>query len=53
LVRSEKRGRVRTVRVEEPALEGAQDWIAEQRTIWRKRLDPMDDYLIRMKEMME
>ena len=45
LVRSEKKGRVRTCRLEPKALAGAESWIAEQRRLWEGRLDRLEDYL--------
>ena len=45
LVRSEKKGRVRTCRLEPRALAGAESWIAEQRKLWEGRLDRLEDYL--------
>jgi DNA-binding transcriptional ArsR family regulator len=45
LVRSEKKGRVRTCRLEPKALAGAESWIAEQRKQWEGRLDRLEDYL--------
>ena len=45
LVRSEKKGRVRTCRIEPKALAGAEGWIAEQRALWEGRLDRLEDYL--------
>ncbi len=45
LVRSEKVGRVRTCRVEPAALQAAEQWIAERRTGWERRLDRLGDYL--------
>src|SRR5436305_1481732 len=39
LVRSEKKGRVRTCRLEPKALATAESWIAEQRALWEGRLD--------------
>jgi DNA-binding transcriptional ArsR family regulator len=45
LVRSEKKGRVRTCRLEPKALAGAESWIAEQRKLWEGRLDRLEDYL--------
>src|ERR1700712_700334 len=39
LVRSEKKGRVRTCRVEPRALAAAEGWMAEQRAVWEGRLD--------------
>ena len=45
LVRSEKVGRVRTCRIEPRALRTAEQWIAERRTRWERRLDRLGDYL--------
>jgi DNA-binding transcriptional ArsR family regulator len=45
LVRSEKKGRVRTCRLEPKALSAAEKWIAEQRELWEGRLDRLEDYL--------
>lgn len=45
LVRSEKVGRVRTCRIEPTALRTAEQWIAERRTLWERRLDRLGDYL--------
>src|SRR5213596_3563936 len=45
LVRSEKVGRVRTCRVEPAALRTAEQWIAERRTTWERRLDRLGEYL--------
>jgi DNA-binding transcriptional ArsR family regulator len=49
LVRSEKKGRVRTCRLEPRALSTAERWIAEQRALWEGRLDRLEDYLETMK----
>ena len=48
LVRSEKKGRVRTCRVEPAALARAEGWIAEQRALWEGRTDRLEDYLATM-----
>jgi DNA-binding transcriptional ArsR family regulator len=45
LVRSEKVGRVRTCRIEPAALRTAEQWMAERRTSWERRLDRLDGYL--------
>jgi len=45
LVRSEKRGRVRTCRFEPKALKTAEDWIAGRRAIWERRLDRLGEFL--------
>ncbi len=49
MVRSEKKGRVRTCRIEPEALAGAEAWIAEQRALWEGRLDRLEDYLETLK----
>jgi DNA-binding transcriptional ArsR family regulator len=45
LVRSEKRGRVRTCHIEAAALRPVEQWIAERRTSWERRLDRLGDFL--------
>lgn len=50
LVRSEKKGRVRTCRIEPAALKTAEGWIAEQRALWEGRLDRLEDYLATLKD---
>ena len=45
LIRSEKKGRVRTCRIEPKALAAAEGWIAEQRALWEGRADRLEDYL--------
>jgi DNA-binding transcriptional ArsR family regulator len=49
LVRSEKKGRVRTVRLEPKALGAAESWIAERRGEWEARLDRFEDYVSTLK----
>jgi DNA-binding transcriptional ArsR family regulator len=49
LVRSEKKGRVRTCRLEPNALGVAESWIAAQRALWEGRLDRLEDYLETLK----
>jgi DNA-binding transcriptional ArsR family regulator len=45
LVISEKAGRVRTCRINPPALAEAEQWIADRRLEWERRLDRLEDYL--------
>jgi DNA-binding transcriptional ArsR family regulator len=45
LVRSEKRGRVRTCHIEPKALRTAEQWISERRRGWESRLDRLGEYL--------
>ena len=49
LVRSEKKGRVRTVRLEPNALSAAESWIAERRAEWEAQLDRFENYLRTLK----
>src|SRR5687768_10857161 len=50
LVRSEKVGRVRTYRLAPERLRVAEDWLSKQRTMWERRLDQLDAYLLEGKE---
>jgi DNA-binding transcriptional ArsR family regulator len=45
LVRTEKRGRVRTCHIESAALRDVERWIAERRTTWERRLDRLEEFL--------
>jgi DNA-binding transcriptional ArsR family regulator len=45
LVRSEKVGRVRTFTMSPAALRTAEQWIAERRNIWERRLDRLGEIL--------
>ena len=47
LVSSEKAGRVRTCHLETAVLRTAEEWIADRRTTWERRLDRLGDYLAR------
>lgn len=49
LVRSEKKGRVRTVQLEPKALSAAESWIAERRAEWQAQLDRFENYLLMLK----
>jgi DNA-binding transcriptional ArsR family regulator len=50
LVRSRKKGRVRTYRLVPKPLEAAEQWMAQQRETWGRRLDQLDNYLNELKE---
>lgn len=50
LVHSTKSGRVRTYRLAADRLKLAEDWLAECRAVWEKRLDQLDEYLLKLKE---
>ncbi|MCA8962301.1 MAG: helix-turn-helix transcriptional regulator [Planctomycetes bacterium] len=45
LVSTQKRGRVRTVKIRPKTLERAAGWLAEQRSTWERRLDQLDAYI--------
>lgn len=45
LVRTEKVGRTRTCTVEPVALRSAEQWIADRRALWERRLDRLGEYL--------
>jgi DNA-binding transcriptional ArsR family regulator len=45
LVRSRKKGRVRTCRLAPQPLKRAERWMVEQRALWERRLDQLDGYL--------
>lgn len=50
LVTSTKTGRVRTYQLAPAALQVADGWLAEQRRLWERRLDQLDDFLTTLKE---
>src|ERR671937_2707712 len=45
LVRSEKVGRVRTFTMSSAALRSAEQWIADRRSVWERRLDHLGEIL--------
>lgn len=49
LVRSEKKGRVRTCRVDRKALTATEIWLAERRAEWEARIDRLEAYLESLK----
>jgi DNA-binding transcriptional ArsR family regulator len=46
LVRSRKEGRVRTYQLAPKRLQLAEHWLARQRSLWERRLDQLDSYLL-------
>ena len=50
LVQSRKAGRVRTYHLAPQPLKTAEDWMASQRSLWERRLDQLDSYLLKIKE---
>ena len=50
LVKSKKRGRVRTYEIVPERFKVAEDWLSEQRRLWEVRLDRFDKYVRQLKE---
>ena len=50
LVRSEKKGRVRTVRLEPGVLTQAEQWLTDRRNEWEAHGDRLEHYLETMKQ---
>ncbi len=50
LVRSRKTGRVRTYQLAPKRMQLAENWLTQQRNLWNRRLDQLDDYLLNLKE---
>jgi len=45
LIRTRKKGRIRTARLEPDALRWVEDWVARHRTEWERRFDDLGDFL--------
>jgi DNA-binding transcriptional ArsR family regulator len=50
LVKSKKKGRVRTYEIAPDRFEVAEDWLAARRKVWEARLDRFDEYVKQLKE---
>ncbi|MEO5589343.1 MAG: metalloregulator ArsR/SmtB family transcription factor [Gemmatimonadaceae bacterium] len=50
LVKSKKRGRVRTYEIAPQRLKVVEDWVTERRQLWEARLDRFDEYIKQLKE---
>jgi len=50
LVKSKKRGRVRTYEIAPERFKVAQDWLTERRQEWEARLDRFDTYVKQLKD---
>jgi DNA-binding transcriptional ArsR family regulator len=50
LVKSRKRGRVRTYEIAPERLNVAEGWLTEQRQLWEARFDRFDTYVKQLKE---
>lgn len=50
VLRSHKKGRVRTYELHPAPLKSAEQWMAHQRNLWERRLDQFDAYVLKLKE---
>lgn len=50
LVKSKKRGRVRTYEIDPKRFKVAEDWLSAQRQLWEVRLDQFDQYVKQLKK---
>ena len=50
LVKSKKRGRVRTYEIVPDRFKVAEDWLSARRQVWEARLDRFDQYVKELKE---
>ena len=50
LVKSKKRGRVRTYELAPERFKVAEDWLSERRRLWEARLERFDQYVKQLKE---
>ena len=50
LVKSKKRGRVRTYEIAPERFKVAENWLAEQRQVWEARFDRFDEYVKQLKQ---
>jgi len=50
LVKSKKRGRVRTYELAPERLKVVEDWLTARRQLWKARLDRFDQYVKQLKE---
>jgi DNA-binding transcriptional ArsR family regulator len=50
LIRSEKKGRVRTCRLNPGVLAAAEQWIVDRRSDWEKRHARLEEYVMTLKD---
>lgn len=50
LVKSKKRGRVRTYEIAPERFQLAENWLSERRQMWERRFDRFDEYVKKLKE---
>lgn len=53
LVTSTKQGRTRIYGLAPAGLEAVEGWLADQRRIWERRLDQLDEFLVHQQERQE
>lgn len=53
LINSKKEGRVRTFTLNARTLTTAERWLEKQRSEWERRLDRLDDYLLKLNKKEE
>jgi DNA-binding transcriptional ArsR family regulator len=49
LIRSEKKGRVRTCRLQPGVLAAAEQWLVDRRSEWEIRHDRLEEYVMELK----
>ena len=50
LIRSEKKGRVRTCRLQPGVLAAAEQWLVDRRTEWEIRHDRFEEYVMKLQD---
>jgi hypothetical protein len=50
LIKSKKRGRVRTYEIAAERFKVVEDWLSARRRLWEARLDQFDRYVTQLKE---
>jgi len=50
LIRSEKKGRVRTCRLQPGVLATAEQWLVDRRSEWEQRHDRFEEYVMNLKD---
>ena len=50
LIRSEKKGRVRTCRLQPGVLASAEQWLVDRRSEWEQRHDRFEEYVMNLKD---
>ena len=50
LIGTQKVGRVRTCTLDKQPLAQAERWLEDQKTLWTKRLDQLDSFVLQLKD---